>query len=278
MGKMSYSNVIDDNVSPAGREGDRNDEDEMNLLATAAGMWAKGKEQEEYENEECEQQQKLKENKQKFPVKTTTFHSSKSVNGKFSLHVTQLPYSTDQNSIRKVFSNRGCLVTSVRCIYDHDTQKFKGIAFVDVANSKSFETALKMDKMHWVEPEKNNKEKDLKKQKQKFRRINVRPTRTKEELANIVKCTAEKQAALRLMNQDLKKRLNDNSKNKSSKRLKVTTSTNKFKEKEKNTKTITSNNLHPETKKGKSQAVNKKLNRKEKAKKAAIIGKINKKK
>jgi RNA recognition motif. (a.k.a. RRM, RBD, or RNP domain) len=95
----------------------------------------------------------------------------------FSLHLTQLSFEVTDYDIRSLFERYGCSVLSVRKVYDRSPgqeRKFRGVAFVDVADKKSYETALSLDR-NFVQG----------------RRMNVRPTRTKEELAKIVQQTKE---------------------------------------------------------------------------------------
>lgn len=92
----------------------------------------------------------------------------------YSLHLTQLSFDTKEYDIRTLFESNGCMVTSVRKVYDRsgNEKTFRGVAFVDVSDKKSYEKALSLDRrfLHG-------------------RRINVRPTKTKEELADIVERT-----------------------------------------------------------------------------------------
>ena len=94
----------------------------------------------------------------------------------FSIHLTQLSYDTKEYDIRTLFEKHGCVLTSVRKVYDRSGSEktFRGVAFVDVADKKSYDMALALDRRVLL-----------------GRRINVRPTKTKEELANIVERTKE---------------------------------------------------------------------------------------
>jgi RNA recognition motif-containing protein len=94
----------------------------------------------------------------------------------FSLHLTQLSFDTKEYDIRTLFEKNGCILTSVRKVYDRSGSEktFRGVAFVDVADKKSFDMALALDRRVLL-----------------GRRINVRPTKTKEELADIVERTKE---------------------------------------------------------------------------------------
>jgi len=114
-----------------------------------------------------------------------------------SLHITNLPESADKASIHEFFSKSGCSVTSVRLVYDQTSSRgwnnrtFKGVAFIDLGDKKSYEKALSFHRT-WFPS--SNGSADGKKEKQQIKksRINVRPTRTKEELAAIVQSTKER--------------------------------------------------------------------------------------
>ncbi|KAL7544238.1 hypothetical protein ACHAWF_007620, partial [Thalassiosira exigua] len=103
---------------------------------------------------------------------------------KFSLHLTKVPYEATQTEIRFAFGEFGCHVTSVRLVYDRDQKSgekhFRGVAFVDLADEKSFERGLELHNTTFL----GN------------RKVNVRPTRTKSELSEIVRRTEEKVANL----------------------------------------------------------------------------------
>mmetsp|Transcript_18513 Transcript_18513/g.27442 ORF Transcript_18513/g.27442 Transcript_18513/m.27442 type:complete len:270 (-) Transcript_18513:32-841(-) len=95
----------------------------------------------------------------------------------FSLHLTNLPFDAVEYDIRSFFEGKGCLITSTRLVYDRalDAGKaFRGVAFIDVADEKSYETALALTRSVF-----------------QGRKINIRPTRTKEELADIVSRTKD---------------------------------------------------------------------------------------
>jgi hypothetical protein len=100
----------------------------------------------------------------------------------YSLHVTQLSFQATDYDVRSLFVNHGCFVTSVRLVYDTDpfskNRTFRGVAFVDVSDNESYKKALQLDRFSF-----------------KGRKINVRPTRSKTELANIVERTKEKVAS-----------------------------------------------------------------------------------
>lgn len=126
---------------------------------------------------------------------------------KFSLHVTNLPYNAAKEDIMQAFLERGCKITSTRLVYNYHTSRrenekkktkpansngFTGVAFVDVADETSYKLGLDMDKTMWGQ-DSNDNEKNFGRG-WKRRRINVRPTKTKEELAQIVAQTRLKVA------------------------------------------------------------------------------------
>ena len=95
----------------------------------------------------------------------------------YSVHITQLPYEATVREVRSLFEESGCTITSTRFVYGRDTRKghseqsFRGVAFCDFSDKKSFDNALKLDKTTFPGH---------------GRRMNVRPTKTHEELADIV--------------------------------------------------------------------------------------------
>jgi RNA recognition motif-containing protein len=104
--------------------------------------------------------------------------------GLYSLHVTQISYNATENDIRQHFVEAGCIgIQSIRLVYDFSqknlttkaTQKktFRGVAFVDLSDEQSYEYSL----------QKLNGSLLL------SRKINVRPVKSKMELANIVQQT-----------------------------------------------------------------------------------------
>jgi hypothetical protein len=98
----------------------------------------------------------------------------------YSLHITQLAFNATDFDIRGHFVTKGCLVSSLRMVYDKGLDgrnQFRGVAFIDVSEKESYERALSLHKSTML-----------------GRKINVRPTRTKEELSNIVVKSQEKVA------------------------------------------------------------------------------------
>lgn len=97
----------------------------------------------------------------------------------FSLHVTQLSFEATEFDIREHFSAKGCFIKSIRMVFDRglNGRTFRGVAFIDLQDAESYKRAL-----------------ELHKSKLRGRKINVRPTRTKEELSEIVMQSKEKVA------------------------------------------------------------------------------------
>jgi RNA recognition motif-containing protein len=96
-------------------------------------------------------------------------------NAVHSLHVTQLSYDATEYDIRQHCIQAGCIgVQSVRLVYDdHQSEgkkKFRGVAFIDWLDVESYECALQT----------------LHGSMLLSRKINVRPVKSKLELANIV--------------------------------------------------------------------------------------------
>jgi len=141
----------------------------------------------EEEDEEVEQEKKSKKAKKKKEEKAAA--PNKDNNGAqedewltpdsvtYSVHITQLPYEATVREVRSLFEESGCTITSTRFVYGRDTRKghseqsFRGVAFCDFSDKKSFDNALKLDKTTFPGH---------------GRRMNVRPTKTHEELADIV--------------------------------------------------------------------------------------------
>ena len=138
---------------------------------------------------------------------------STTTKSQFSLHITNLPYNATKQEIEQLFTKKGCDITSTRLVFNHhrsqrdegrnkknapkESNDFTGVAFVDVADEKSYKLALELDKSTWNEKGSGGDAKKKEKDTQKGRgwrrmTLNVRPTKTKEELAEIVTKTKEK--------------------------------------------------------------------------------------
>jgi RNA recognition motif-containing protein len=101
----------------------------------------------------------------------------KSTTAVYSVHVTQLNYSGTEMEIREHFVDKGISIKSLRMVYDKgiDGRQFRGVAFVDFYDEKSYKLGLSLHKSIF-----------------KGRKINVRPTKSKEELIDIVASTRQK--------------------------------------------------------------------------------------
>jgi hypothetical protein len=103
----------------------------------------------------------------------------------YSLHLTQLSYDATDFDIREHFIRHGCMnIPSIRLVYDHQDnakgdgwkpKKFRGVAFVDIYMDtyESYETLIQQ----------------LHGSTMLQRKINVRPVKSKVELASIVQQT-----------------------------------------------------------------------------------------
>mmetsp|Transcript_14696 Transcript_14696/g.30888 ORF Transcript_14696/g.30888 Transcript_14696/m.30888 type:complete len:411 (-) Transcript_14696:83-1315(-) len=104
---------------------------------------------------------------------------------KFSLHLTKIPYTATQSTIRFAFLQKGCHVTSIRLVYDTNQstgeKHFRGVAFVDLADEISFQKGLEFHQTAFLGG---------------GRKVNVRVTKSKGELSEIVKRTEQKVADL----------------------------------------------------------------------------------
>ena len=151
-GSLSRGKVIDS---------DNDEEDEDELIAAAAA-WAHRTEEEEEK-----------------AARINTRKNESELQHNFSLHITQLPYDANDFDIRRLLAEQGCAISSIRLVYDKDENGrksvFRGVAFVDFVDSESYERALKMNRKLTV----------------RGRKINIRPTRSKKELADIVSRTQE---------------------------------------------------------------------------------------
>jgi hypothetical protein len=148
----------------ANSDDDDDDNDDEDLLAAAA-LWA---------GDDAEDEGKIER-----PPKESAQNTLTTPRKSLSLHITQLPYDSTEFDLRKLFAEQGCSVTSIRLVYDHDTEGrktvFRGVAFIDLLDPKSYDEALKLHHKTTI----------------RGRRLNIRPCRTKEELAGIVARTQE---------------------------------------------------------------------------------------
>lgn len=211
----------------------------------------------------------------------------------FSLHVTNLPYNATKEEIVQTFVEKGCRVISTRLVYNYHTSKrdnekkktkvtnsngFTGVAFVDVADERSYKLGLEMDKGIWGQSHDHENDQQFGRG-WKRRRINVRPTKTKDELAQIVAQTKLKLAAQKQVRQegDDEKQPLSQDKQTGSKQGQDSSSKNNAKCKALHSpekKRKRDNNNEPSSltkKKKKPKTEEKKLTKKERAKKAAIL-------
>lgn len=113
----------------------------------------------------------------------------------YSVHLTQLAYSTSQTDIQQHLFDGGCsygAIRSIRLVYDKNGDEgrvFRGVAFVDLHDEASFQKVLKLHRT-----------------KLRGRAINVRPTKSSAELNQIVQLTQEKVKATIQRNREKKKR------------------------------------------------------------------------
>ena len=182
------------------------DEEDDEFLMAAAGQWAasaaensgeddtsskkKSKKSKKEKKEKKSKRGKPKEESDASPAKVEEEQAApvnKEQNTSrqvFSLHLTTVPYEATQNDIRCAFGEKGCYVTSVRLVYDRTTsgeRKFRGVAFVDMADEASFQKGLELHRTNFLGTK---------------HKINVRPTKSKGELTEIVLKTQEKVAML----------------------------------------------------------------------------------
>ncbi|KAL7518980.1 hypothetical protein ACHAWX_003784 [Stephanocyclus meneghinianus] len=277
------------------------DSEEDEDLLMAAGQWASGQQSDDGEtiagqSEQVSERNKSTKKKKKGKVSSA---SSQLVNTqpnvetkegrsdtaatKFSLHLTKVPYDESQSSIRYAFSEQGCQVTSVRLVYDRDPttgeRNFRGVAFVDLANEASFQHGLKLHNTAFLGTN---------------RKVNVRPTKTRSELSEIVRRTEERVASLiaksKLAESESKKRLREGgAASNVDVKKKKRKHNNKRDDETSQTKRIDSENIHTKargTKQNNRKSQNpggakesngtspKKLTKKQRAKKAAAIRKF----
>jgi RNA recognition motif. (a.k.a. RRM, RBD, or RNP domain) len=189
-----------DNNDNDSDEGDENDDDDDDDILAAVAAWAGDDEDPNLETASKDKIVKKQgtgqdRNDHARPPSLSSLPSSSSTKksdetATYSLHLTQLPFDATDFDIRKLFSDHGIgamSVLSVRMVYDHDVQTgrktvFRGVAFVDMTDEQSYDRALKLN--HKV--------------RIRGRKLNIRPTRTKLQLAEIVSKTRERvQEAIR---------------------------------------------------------------------------------
>ena len=190
-----YTYIESINMQQSSAEESDDDED----LLAAASLWAQNEEDEKINQSEppaSAKNGKLSGDKESGdrlsgPSHSTTTKITKqhtttsSVSQTYSLHLTKVPYAATQTDIRFAFGQKGCNITSIRLVYDRDQKTgekhFRGVAFVDLADEKSYKRGLEFHNKPFLGS---------------GRKVNVRPTRTKNELSEIVRKTEEKVATL----------------------------------------------------------------------------------
>jgi len=114
----------------------------------------------------------------KHDTRSTNSLETNSKTESLSLHVSQLPFDITKPKLAAYFEAHGCVISQekgVRLCHNSDGD-LSGVAFVDFADKKSVVNGLKLHRSRFG-----------------GRLINVRPTKSKEELAQIV---AEKEKKL----------------------------------------------------------------------------------
>jgi RNA recognition motif-containing protein len=184
--KLSAPSERDSPVKDTHRSINDGSDDDDDLLAAAA-KWADNEEKVGGNNNFVSKSKKdrkrngvsLAEANRMKPVEDASTISSSQQPQSLSLHITQLPFDSSELDLRKFFAEHGCRCTSIRLVYDRDVQGhktvFRGVAFVDLADAASYEAALKLNHKASI----------------RGRRLNIRPTRSKQELADIVTKTKE---------------------------------------------------------------------------------------
>lgn len=84
---------------------------------------------------------KPKTEQQKQPKKRSSGHKQYGGGGRYTLFVGQLPYDCTKETLVQHFAAYS--VRSVRLVTDKKTKKFRGVAFVEVADENALELALK---------------------------------------------------------------------------------------------------------------------------------------
>ncbi|KAL3924976.1 MAG: hypothetical protein SGILL_000714 [Bacillariaceae sp.] len=162
-----------------GNSGSNDDDDDEDDLLAAAAMWAESEEPAGDTKSDAAANNRKDRPGVDQRTQQEEHSSSSQQQQSFSLHITQLPFDTSDLDLRKFFSEHGCTCTSIRLVYDRDMQGnktvFRGVAFVDLSDAGSYETALKLNHKASI----------------RGRKLNIRPTRSKQELADIVNRTKE---------------------------------------------------------------------------------------
>lgn len=266
-------------------ENDGSSSDEEELLSEVK-KWAETKEQPKSSSAKMVKQEKKKRLVKKpthrpelnKPIIKATLDFSEPQ--KFSVHITNISRTASKQDIFRLFSDKGCFVTSTRLCYDGNGKDkiFKGVAFVDFANKESYEKALTLNRTHWddfIETETSNQQKPKRKRGKHAHqsRINVRPTRTKAELKQIVETTKERVSAMKRSHRDKRTDNQDESTKPgiNSKRQKISPTKSKGGRDDSSIKSKSSSQKGKSKESSGNKNNQKKLTKKERAKKAAII-------
>ncbi|KAG7366239.1 RNA recognition motif containing protein [Nitzschia inconspicua] len=164
-------------------EDDNDDDDDDDDLLAAAAMWAGDSSTESVGSKQAREKssraKKANSPTSKETEQSTSTHDDEPLSESLSLHITQLPFDLIEMDLRKFFAEQGCSVTSIRLVYDRDVRGnktvFRGVAFVDMLDEASYDRALKLNHKASI----------------RGRKLNIRPTRSKQELASIVSRTKE---------------------------------------------------------------------------------------
>lgn len=159
-------------------DSDESDDDDEHLLQAAAAAWASTAEASKDNNDNTTP-----------PFSSSSAQHQDNSNDEAttavaappppcSVHITQISFQANQLDLHRHFATHGgCMVSSVRLVYDKglDRQRqFRGVAFIDLADFDSYQKALELDKSILM-----------------GRKINVRPTKSTQELSNIVQTTQQ---------------------------------------------------------------------------------------
>lgn len=260
-GSKSYSDG-NQNLAEPNDDSDLDDgSDSDNEILLAVSEWAKEKEDEF----------RSPINATAAPYYPSEFSSMSSQNNPYSLHITNLPYNATKADIMRMFMTKGCEIASLRMVYNHHVSRgdrnnkkslpksgFTGVAFLDLPNEESYNAALQMDKQPWTDETDNSKVQQKDGRGWRRRKINVRPTKTKEELAKIVENTKARLATVR-------------GKEKVGEEIPPTPTSRTDSVKRKHGDDNSSSPSRKKKKTGRENKNEKKLTKKEKARKAAIL-------
>lgn len=184
------------------------EEEEEEALLAAAAQWANDAEQRANLEEKTKNDSKSENNNIDdgddpwMSTKSTKTEIASQKRPSLSIHLTQVPFDSNQSSIRLALEQHSCSVQSVRMVYDYaheddrrhnrrhcrrqtqtnpkkSTMKrlFRGVAFVDLQDEASYHRALSLHRTAFLGGN--------------GRLVNVRPTMSKTEIADIAHRTQE---------------------------------------------------------------------------------------